>query len=147
MRRTFVAPALLWLSLIGLAHGADPARPGAKPKKPPHDKLPVTMHWDLKSIQALGTIVTTTYDAKNERIIWVLETKKFVDPGRIAPMFWDDEGSPLLTGHDLKFRKLPPDPNARKSEKDKMERVEVILTLPGDDILKETFRVVLQKFD
>jgi hypothetical protein len=140
MRLTF-AVSLILLGLSLPARGADPAKPA--PKKPPHDKLPATMHWDLKNIAALGTIVTTEYDTKHERIIWTIETKKFVDPGRIAPLFYDDEGSPLLTGHDLEFKKLPPD---KRSEKEKKERVQAILQLPGKDTLKETFRVVLHKF-
>jgi hypothetical protein len=145
MRLTLATAAVILAALLGPAWGADPVKP-AQPKKPPHDKLPV-LHWDTKSITALGTVITTELDTKHERIVWTLETKKFVDPGRIAPIFYDDEGSPLVTGHDLEFKKLPPDKNDRKPEKDKKEYVQVILRLPDRDVMKEAFRVVLQKFE
>jgi hypothetical protein len=146
MRLSLAAAAVILAGLLSPVFGADPAKQ-PPPKKPPHDKLPATMHWDVKNLAGLGTIVTTEYDKKNERIVWTIETKKFVEPNRIAPLFYDDEGSPLLTGHDLVFKKLPPDKDDKRPEKDKKERVQAILRLPGNDILKETFRVVLHKFD
>jgi hypothetical protein len=145
MRTTLCTLTLL--GLFGLVEGAEPVKPAGQPKKPAHDKLPATMHWDLKNIEALGTIVTTQHDTKNERIVWVIETKKFVEPRRIAPLFYDDEGSPLLTGHDLHFRRLLPETEIKNGKVERKERVQVILRLPGNDILKETFRVVLHKFD
>jgi hypothetical protein len=148
MRKFLSVVALLGSCLLLAVQGAEP--PANPPRKNPHDKLPV-FHWDKKSIEALGTIVSTRYDAPGNRVVWIVETKKFEQPGRVAPIFIDDEGSPLTTGQDLEFTLLPPEKKEKK-DKDKnpreeaKERVQIVLHLASKEVMKETFRVVLHKF-
>jgi hypothetical protein len=148
MRMTVWTLVLLGLgALIQEQNRCPGAQPGTRPaerpreeKKPVHDPLPATRKWDLKELQALGTIISTQHDKTNNRLIWVIETEQFVKPGRIAPLFYDDEGSPLATGYDLEFMPL------KKERGEMKERVQVSLQLPGKEVLRETFRVVLHKF-
>jgi hypothetical protein len=129
----------VWL-LAGSPCGAGPTDKPA-PKKNFHDPLPATNHWDLKVLQALGTILTTRHEKASNRIVWTIEAKKFDKLPRIAPLFYDDEGSFLRLGENLEFVPLP------KEKDDRKEKMKVILQLPGKDVLKETFRVVLRRFE
>jgi hypothetical protein len=149
MRNSLALLPLLTTALLGLppevglsplaAQQPAPSGPSRRePRKMLHDKLPV-FHWDMKVLETLGTIATTRYDTTGNRIVWLIETKKFIHPGRVAPMFYDDEGSRLTTMPDLEFTLLP------KQKDDKFERVQVVLKLPGKEVLKESFRVVLFK--
>jgi hypothetical protein len=112
----------------------------AEPAKPvnAHDPLPI-MHWDTSSIQALGTIVSTRYDQAKNQVTWVIETKKFVHPGRISPIARDDEGHKVATCPDLEFTLLP------RKKNDTMERVQVLLKLPGKEAMKEAWQIRLFK--
>jgi len=113
---------------------AEPARRG----KNMHDPLPIRQ-WDTKSIEALGTIVSTRHDAASNQVVWVIQTEKFVHPGQITPIIRDDEGSRLATGPDLEFTLLP------RKKGDTMERVQVILKLPGKEVMKEAWQIRLFK--
>jgi len=118
-----------------------PGKPTTQPKqptRPAHDPLPIN-HWDTKLLQAIGTIVSTHHDKENNQVFWVIETKKFEHPGRVTPVFRDDEGSKLATGPDLVFMLM------RKEKNDKNERVLVMLKLPGEKVMKEAFHVFMYK--
>jgi hypothetical protein len=112
----------------------EPARPG----KNMHDPLPIRQ-WDTKSLQALGTIESTRHDTANNQVVWVIQTKKFVHPGKITPIIRDDEGSWLATCPDLEFTVLP------RKKGDTMERVQVVLKLPGKEVMKEAWQIRLFK--
>jgi hypothetical protein len=133
-------PLCVLLAGVVLSAGHLPSGRGEEPKrKHLHDPLPATNHWDLKELQALGTILTTRHDKEGNRIIWVLETAKLDRAPRLAPMFFDDEGSFLATGDRLEFTRMP------KEKDEKKDRIKVVLKLPSKSVLQETFRVVLKK--
>ncbi len=141
--------SLLLLGALA-ASAADPwltiarAQPATKPaqQRPPrkhlHDQLPI-LHWDLKLLERMGVIASTKLDTENRQVIWIIETKQFENPGRILPHFFDDEGSRLNSGPALAFTLLP------RQKDDKKVRVQVVLKLPSPEIVKESFRVVLEK--